>query len=213
MDSGATWSAVEVDEVESIDWRRMGINWRPVRQMLGVDFVGMAAFTVHETGEVVIEPHREVDDGRGQQEVYIVIRGRARFTIDGQQITAVPGTLIRVDPQAHREAVALDSGTAVLALGGESVFEPSASEWIERARPHIRSAPARAREILDDLGAHRPGDRASDVGDALLAVGNGDTARAREIVSKLVSDGPEIRPALEADPDLADLLPDPPDPS
>lgn len=213
MESGATWSAIGVDEVEVIDWRRVGINWRPVRRALGVEIVGMAAFTAREAGQVVIEPHVEVVDGRGQQEVYVVVRGRARFTIDGQQITAVPGTLIRVDPQAHREAVALDSDTAVLALGGESVFEPSASEWIERARPHIRSAPARAREILDDMGAQRPGDRAIDVGEALLAVGSGETTRAREIVRRLVSDCLEIRSALAADPDLAELLPDAPDPS
>jgi hypothetical protein len=63
------------------------------------------------------------------------------------------------------------------------------------------------------MRAHRPGDRASEVGEALLAVGTGETARAREIVHRLVSDVPEIREALEADPDLADLLPAPQIPS
>ena len=210
MNSGAAWSAIGVDEVELIDWRRTGISWRPIRQALKVEIVGMAAFTAREAGEVVIEPHTETGDGRGQQEVYIVMRGRVLFTIDGEQVTALPGTLIRVDPQAHRKAVALDPDTAVLALGGESVFTPSGSEWIERARPHIRSAPTRAREIIDDLRAQRPGDRAGDVGEALLAVGSGEISRAHEIVHKLVADGPEIRPALEADPDLADLLPESP---
>ena len=45
----------------------------------------MAAFTAARPGEVVIEPHREVDDGRGQQEVYVMIRGAARFVIDGTE--------------------------------------------------------------------------------------------------------------------------------
>ncbi|MGH2889506.1 MAG: hypothetical protein ACRDNJ_07750 [Solirubrobacteraceae bacterium] len=50
MDSGDAWRAVALDEVESIDWRRMGITWRPIRRALGTDIVGMAAFTAQRPG-------------------------------------------------------------------------------------------------------------------------------------------------------------------
>lgn len=206
MDSGEAWRAVALDEVESIDWRRMGITWRPIRRALGTDIVGMAAFTAQRPGEIVIEPHAEIDDGRGHQEVYVVIRGKARFVIDGAELDAPAGTFVRVDAPAHRQATAIEADTAVLALGGESTFEPSASEWIERARPHIRTEPLRAREILDDLARTFPDDRANDVGAALLTLGRGDEPKARAIVTRLVADVPQIREVLAHDPDLRDLL-------
>jgi hypothetical protein len=99
-----------------------------------------------------------------------LLRGRARFRVDGADIEAPAGTFLRVDAQAHGEAIALEPGTAVIALGGESTFDPSPSEWLERARPHIRSDPTRAREIFDALRRARPVDRANDVAEALLAV-------------------------------------------
>jgi hypothetical protein len=201
VDSGAAWKAV----IEQIDWRRTGITWRPVRRALCTDIVGLAAFTAERPGEVVIEPHNELRDGRGQQEVYVVIRGEARFVIDGTEVGAPAGTLLRVDPQADREAIAIVADTAVLAMGGEST--PSASEWIERARPHIRTNPSRAREIIDDLRRELSGDRGIDVGEALMAAGQGDEPRARAIVAQLVSDLPHLREVLEDDPDLRGLLP------
>lgn len=207
MDSGDTWRAVALDEVESIDWRRMGITWRPIRRALGTDIVGMAAFTAQRPGEIVIEPHAEIDDGRGHQEVYVVIHGKARFVIDGTELDAPAGTFVRVDAPAHRQATAIEAGTAVLALGGECTFQAGASEWIERARPHIRTNPSRAREVLEDLAQARPGDRANDVGVALLAVGQGDESKARAIVARLVAEVPQIREVLAHDPDLRDLLP------
>jgi hypothetical protein len=205
--TGERWAAVSLDEVEAIDWRRTGIRWRPVRRALGADIVGMAAFTASRAGELVIEPHTEVADGRGQQEVYVVLRGAARFVIDGAEIDAPAGTFLRVEPEARREARALEAGTAVLALGGESAFRPSASEWIERVRPHIRSDPPRARAILDELRGALPGDRGAEVGEALLALGTGDEAAAHAIVGRLVDELPELRAVLAGDPDLGPLLP------
>jgi hypothetical protein len=207
MGSDNAWVAVAIDDVERIDWRRTGISWRPVRRALGADFVGMAAFTAERSGEVLVEPHTEIEGGRGQQEVYVVIRGKARFLIDGAEVEAPAGTLVRVDAEAHREAVAVEAGTAVLALGGESTFEPGASEWIERARPHLRTDPSQASEIIDDLRRALPGDRAIDVGEALLAVGRGDESTARMIVAELVADLPQLRAVLAADPDLRGLVP------
>lgn len=208
MSSGATWIAVAIDDIEPIDWRGTGIIWRPVRRALGADIVGMAAFTAQHTGEIVVEPHTEVDDGRDHQEVYVVIRGSARFTIDGAEIDAPAGTLLRVEPQAHRQAIAIEPDTAVLALGGESTFKPGGSEWIERARPHIHANPAQAREIIDDLRRELPGDAAVDVGEALLAVGQGDLPRARAIVWQLIKNLPQLRGAIEHDPDLRAFLVD-----
>jgi hypothetical protein len=95
----------------------------------------------------------------------------------------------------------------VLALGGESVFRPSASEWIERARPHIRADPERARGIVEELRRALAGDPGVDVAEALLALGAGDVAAARAIARRLIAEQPELHAVLASDPDLGPLLP------
>jgi hypothetical protein len=111
-----------------------------------------------------------------------------------------------VAPAVHRHAVAIEPGTAVLALGGPATYEPSASEWIERARPHIRADPARARRILDELRVARPGSPGVEIGAALLALGQGDVETARATVAELLGHQPAIAGQLASDPDLAPLV-------
>jgi hypothetical protein len=91
----------------------------------------------------------------------------------------------------------------VLALGGFPTFEPSSSEWIERARPHIRSDPERARAIVDDLRAERPGSPGLPIAEALLAVGRDDREAAIAALGEVRA---EYREQLRADPDLGPLL-------
>jgi quercetin dioxygenase-like cupin family protein len=197
------WTAIRLDELEAIPWPGTELTWRPVRHPLGARIVGMGAFTAERAGQEVVEAHRESDGGMGHEEVYVVLRGRATFTLDGEELDAPAGTFVRVEPAVHRHAVAVEPGTAVLALGGRPEFEPSSSEWIERARPHIRSDPARARAIVDDLRAQRPDSPGIPIADALLAAGAGDGAAARAALSAV---DPRYRAALRADPDLGPFL-------
>jgi len=197
------WKAVRIDDLEAIPWPGAATTWRPVRHAIGARIVGMGAYTAEETGQDVVEPHREVEGGMGHHEVYVVLRGRATFTLDGETLDAPVGTVVRVDPEVHRHAVAAEPHTAVLALGGRPAYEPSSSEWIERARPHIRSDPERAHAIVEDLRAQRPGSAGLPIAEALLAVGRGDRAAAREALAAV---DPRYREPLRADPDLGPLL-------
>jgi hypothetical protein len=197
------WTAIRLDDVEAIPWPHHDLAWLPLRSALGTRIVGMAAFTADRAGQDVVEPHRESEGGMGHEEVYVVLRGRATFTLDGTELDAPAGTFIRVAPEVHRHAVAAADGTAVLALGGMPSFEPSSSEWIERARPHIRTDPARARAIVDDLRAQRPESPGLPIAEALLAAGRGDEAGAREALSRV---DPRYREALRDDPDLGSLV-------
>jgi quercetin dioxygenase-like cupin family protein len=197
------WTAIRLDELEAIPWPGTELTWRPVRHPLGARIVGMGAFTAERAGQEVVEAHRESDGGMGHEEVYVVLRGRATFTLDGDELDAPAGTFVRVEPAVHRHAVAVEPGTAVLALGGRPEFEPSSSEWIERARPHIRSNPERARAIVDDLRAQRPGSPGIPIAEALLAAGAGDDAAARAALSAV---DPRYRAALRTDPDLGPFL-------
>ena len=197
------WKAVRLDDVEAIAWPFAPLTWRPLRSALGGRIVGMGAFTADRAGEELVEAHRESEGGMGHEEIYVVLRGRATFTCGGTAFDAPAGTFVRVQPHVHRHAVAAEDGTAVLALGGPPTYEPSSSEWIERARPHIRSDPERARAIVDDLRAERPDSPGLPIAEALLAVGRGDRTAATEALSRV---DPRYREALRADPDLGPLL-------
>jgi hypothetical protein len=200
------WKAVALDDVESLPWRRTELTWRPLRAALGTRIVGMAAFTADRAGQEVVEGHRESDDGRGHEEVYLVLRGRATFTLDGAELDAPAGTFVLVEPTVHRRAVAAVPETAVLALGGPPDFVPGADDWIERARVHARTDPARARAIIDDLRDARPGSLGIAIGEAVLALAQGDEAGARKWLDKVIAREPGWRAPLAADPDLWPLL-------
>jgi mannose-6-phosphate isomerase-like protein (cupin superfamily) len=196
------WQAVRIDDLEAIPWPGAETTWRPLRAAIGARIVGMGAYTAERAGQDVVEPHRDAD-GMGHEEVYVVLRGRARFTLDGSELDAPAGTVVRVDPDVHRHAVAVEDATAVIALGGHPTYAPSSSEWIERARPHIRSDPERSRAIVDELRAERPDAPGLPIAEALLAVGRGDDEAARAALSAV---DPRYRDALRADPDLGPLV-------
>jgi hypothetical protein len=207
MADGPGWSAVALDDVEAVPWRDTRLTWRPLRHALGTRIAGMSAYTAERAGEPLIEPHTESGDGRGHEEVYVVLRGRATFTLDGADVDAPACTFVVVsDPAVHRQARAAEPHTAVIALGGPRVFDPAASEWIERARPHIRVDPHRAERIVAELRAERPGSPGTAIGTALLAVGRGDLVAARRALADVLARWPGLREQLASDPDLAVLL-------
>jgi hypothetical protein len=206
MPAGDGWQAVALDDVEAHPWLGTDLTWRPLREALGTRIVGMSAYTAERAGQEVVEAHRETEGGRGHEEVYVVLRGHARFTLDGEELDAPVGTFVRVDPAVHRHAIATEPGTAVLALGGPPTFVPSASEWIERARPHLRSNHAEARRLLDDLTQRRPDSAGVAIGEALLAAAQGDEESAREHLRAALAQDPSVRAGLEAEPDLTHLL-------
>jgi hypothetical protein len=201
------WRALALDEVEAVPWRGTELVWRPVRSALGTRIVGMGGYTADRAGQVVIEGHTESEDGLQHEEVYLVLRGRATFTLDGTELDVPAGTFVVVtDPTVHRRAVAAEPGTAVLALGALPVFVPSDSEWIERARPYLRSDPDRAIAILEDLRTTKPEGPVAEVAAAFIALARGDDSAARAALAGLVARRPDLIPVLADDEDLEALL-------
>jgi tetratricopeptide (TPR) repeat protein len=107
-----------------------GVTWRPVRRSFGVRAFGVNAYTAGE-GEQLIEEHDETGSGSGRhEELYVVVSGHARFTIDGTEHDAEAGTLVFLpDPTARRGAIALTGGTAVLVVGGRAGEPYEVSPW------------------------------------------------------------------------------------
>jgi hypothetical protein len=201
------WKALALDDIEAVPWRGSELVWHPVRGALGTRIVGMGGYTADRAGQVVVEGHTESEDGLNHEEVYVVLRGRATFTLDGEELDAPAGTFVAVlDPSVHRRAVAAEPGTAVLALGALPSFVPSDSEWIERARPHLRSDPERAIAILEDLRAVKPDGPVAEVAAAFIALARGDESAARAALAGLIARRPDLLGVLADDEDLEPLL-------
>jgi mannose-6-phosphate isomerase-like protein (cupin superfamily) len=103
-----------------------------VRGFLGVESFGINAFQAHE-GELLIVPHDELGEGEQQEELYLVVKGRAQFTCDGEEIELGPGEVLFVRPGVKRQAIALESPTMLLIVGGRpgEPYSPPiwASDW------------------------------------------------------------------------------------
>jgi tetratricopeptide (TPR) repeat protein len=92
-----------------------------IRRQLGIKAFGTSA--VRSDGGKLISEHDEVGfriGQSGQEELYVVVAGRATFTVDGEQVDAPAGTVVFVgDPSTKRGAVSEEPGTIVLAVGGK----------------------------------------------------------------------------------------------
>ena len=200
------WTAVGIDEVEAVPWRGTELVWRPVRAALGARVIGISAYTAETAGQEIVEDHVEDADGRGHEEVYLVVRGSARFVLDGEPVRARAGTFLRVASHVRRSAVAVDVPAAVVVVGGDPDYEPAASEWIERARPWFRKDPARARALLDELAERQPDSAAVPLGEALFAAAQGNLDEARSHLAEAVRRAPAAREYAEGEPTLRPLL-------
>ena len=111
-------------------------DWKPLRHHLGIGAFGVNAFVAPDAGGQAVERHDEAPEAggaKGHEELYVVLRGHARFTVGDEEIDAPEGTLVFIaDPALVREAIASEPGTTVLAIGAARgvAFEPS--EWEER---------------------------------------------------------------------------------
>jgi mannose-6-phosphate isomerase-like protein (cupin superfamily) len=108
-------------------------TWIPVREHLGIGAFGTNAYCGDKAGDTVIGDHTEVM--AKHQELYVVVNGRATFTVDGNEIDAPAGTLVFVeDPALHRSAVAKEAGTTVLVVGATPGEAFEVSPWEESGK-------------------------------------------------------------------------------
>lgn len=129
--------AATFDELDQIPIED-GFVWRPIRRRFGIRAFGCNAYTSEGAGRRIVEEHVE---GTGHEECYVVVRGRARFTLDGEDVDAPRGTVVFIrDGAVQRGAVAEEADTVVLAVGGfpGRPFEISAWESFFAAIPATR---------------------------------------------------------------------------
>ena len=107
------WAVSRVDDIERHGLPRA--NWLPIRSEFEVRGFDVYGWEAREPGAEVIGTHH----GAGKEELYVVLRGHATFVVDSHELEAPAGTLVFVsDPTLQRAAVARETGTMVLAVGG-----------------------------------------------------------------------------------------------
>jgi tetratricopeptide (TPR) repeat protein len=90
-----------------------------LRRTLDIGAFGAGAIYQPKVGEEVVPEHDELGPGADrQEELYVVVQGDAKFTLDGEEVDAPNGTVVFVQPAAKRKAVATTDDTIVLAVGG-----------------------------------------------------------------------------------------------
>ena len=121
---------VRIEEIEPVPVVGGELQWRPLRRTLGIEAFGINAYTA-SAGELVVEEHDETGAGAGHhEELYVVVTGRATFTVDGEEIDAPVGTCVFLDkPEERRDARAVEDGTTVLAIGGVRGEAFKVSPW------------------------------------------------------------------------------------
>ena len=121
------YAVARLDEIDEISDGRCPS--RPIRHHFGITSFGVNAWTGREAGDRIINEHDEGQDD-GDEELYLVQRGRARFELDGEPVQAPVGTLVYVPPDVRRTAFAEEAGTTIIALGGTpgKAYEPSGFE-------------------------------------------------------------------------------------
>jgi hypothetical protein len=111
-------------------------DWKPIAHYAGISAFGANAFLASVAGDELVGPHDE--SGSGQEELYVVARGSARFDLDGEEhVLTAPAFVAITDPSVRRSAAAASADAILLAVG-RAPGGPFASTWDER---HTRDVP------------------------------------------------------------------------
>jgi hypothetical protein len=120
------YAVSQLDEIEEQDDGRC--PFRPVRHHFGITAFGVNAWTARKAGDRIINEHDE-SEPESNEELYLVLRGRAVFELDGDRVVAPAGTLVFARPGVKRAAFAGEPETTIIAFGGTPGKTYESSGW------------------------------------------------------------------------------------
>jgi tetratricopeptide (TPR) repeat protein len=111
----ARYAVARLDKIEElVDDRSL---YRPVRLQLGITAFGATVWSGPGAGDLIVNEH-DPGDPTADQELFVVLRGHARFELDGDRVDAPAGTFVFAPPGMQRRAVAEEAGTEILLIEG-----------------------------------------------------------------------------------------------
>jgi len=204
------YDVATIDALDEVPVHQGALTWRPVRRRFGIEAFGVNVFTAEKAGDLVIEDHYERE---GPEELYVVLRGRASFTLgDGEEVDAPVGTLVFVRPGTHRVATAREPGTAVLGVGAKpgEAFEPSGWEWGAIAFAQLdRGDEEAGRRVIEEGVARDPDSWAAQYNLACFEARTGHPEQALDALRRAVEGNAEsVRRFATGDEDFASIRDD-----
>lgn len=120
------YEILSLDDLDRVPNRGSGETLRPLRRRLDFRAFGVNAWSADAAGDQLIPPHEE---GSGHEELYVVVRGTAHFTVGEETLDAPAGTLIHVRAGEFRVATAAEADTMILVAGGKEGEAFEAGGW------------------------------------------------------------------------------------
>jgi tetratricopeptide (TPR) repeat protein len=129
-----SYAVARLDEIDEVNDGRE--PFRPVRHHFGITSFGVTAWTARDAGDRIINEHDESEPD-SDEELYLVVRGRAVFELDGDRVAAPAGTFVFAPPGVKRTAFAEEPETTLIALGGTpgKAYEPDGWELCASLTP------------------------------------------------------------------------------
>jgi tetratricopeptide (TPR) repeat protein len=203
------YAVAHVDEIAEIDDGRAPM--RAVRHHFGITSFGANAWAARQAGARIINEHDESEPD-SQEELYLVLRGRASFEVDGEKFDAPCGTFVFVRPGVRRTAFAQEPDTTIVAFGGVpgKPYEAGGWELFAPLRPLYEAADYaeaadRGRELL--AGDPPYADLFYNVACCESLAGRNDEAIAH--LRRAIELSERTRSYLEGDSDLDPIREDP----
>jgi hypothetical protein len=147
------YEILSLDELDRVPRRGSGEVLRPLRRRLGFRPFGVNVWSADAPGDKLIPPH---DEDSGHEELYVVVRGSARFTVGDETVDAPAGTLIHVRSGTFRVATATEAATTVLVAGAKEgeAFVPGGWEDVQVAFALLAAGDAAAgRAVMQEATA------------------------------------------------------------
>jgi hypothetical protein len=210
------YRVLSLDDLERLTSTDGTLTLLPLRRTLGFRPFGVNGWLGAEPGDHVIERHREQG---GDEELYVVVRGRARFTLGEETFDAPAGTLVHAPPGTLREATAAEGDTIVLAVGAKQgkAWEPAPWEDFYVAFAHRAAGRIdEGRALVADTLAQHPGTWQGPYNAACFEAlaGDDDAAfghlrvaveRAPAVIAKYAADDGDLT-RLQSDPRWQELF-------
>jgi hypothetical protein len=207
--SGGGYEILGLDDLDRLRSTDGTLLLRPLRRRVDFEPFGLNAWEGEAVGDQVIEPHRETS---GTEELYVVVRGTARFTLGDEEFDAPTGTLVHAPPSTFRAATALEAGTVVLAAGavaGEA-FTPSGWEDFYVAFAQLRGGDAdQARATMQQALTREPGAWQGRYNAACFEALAGNLDAAGDHLTAAIALNRDVVAYAAEDDDLASLRDDP----
>jgi tetratricopeptide (TPR) repeat protein len=204
------YEILDLGDVEPAPYhQRDGQKLLPIQSLTGYRAAGINGW-IGDPGEGLVPEHAEDSDN---EELYVVVRGRARFTVDGKDVDAPAGTLLHVLPGENRVAVSEEPGTTVVAIGA-TIGEPFVTQgWTFFVIADARRREGRldeAREAIRELLALHPDTWGAPYNAACFEALAGNADAAFEYLRRAQALDPEaIKEYLAGDSDLDPIRDDP----